>query len=180
MWSCQALIVAEHSLKPTALDLAVEAMNAAADRLARVGGDDPDGAYVATGECLWWFGVVRQQLWDRYQSVYNAVLDEHAKGFVDIRENARMRVFGLWHVRDRMAHEVDIITYVEPHDSITGDPRGYHTSWRWLHLPPPTKNDSFTDKKYEAYEAVLAGQDVHDTLVRALSLVREIHQRATA
>lgn len=155
-------------------------MIAVADRLPRIEGDDLAGAYAATGECLWWIEVVRQQLWDRHRIVYDAVLDEHAGGFDDVRENAKMRILGIWHARDRMAHEVEIDTYVKPYDSIAGDSRGYQTSWRWLYLPKPTKDDRVTLKKHEAYEAVLAGQDVHDTLVRALSLLRQIHARAGA
>lgn len=169
----------------TALDLAVEAMNAAADRVQRVEADDYAGAYAATGEALFWFGVVREELWKHHHAAYQDVLDEQSGGFDTVRENTRQRILGLWHVRDRITHEVDVIGYFHDGVPLEGDPRGYRTSWRWRLLLQPEsalnagKGRGFSPlDKYEAYVAVIVGQEVHDTFVRALSFLRAVHQRA--
>jgi hypothetical protein len=168
----------------TALDLAVHAMNAAADRVQRVEADDYAGAYAATGEALFWFGVVREELWHRHHETYQAVLEEQSGGFDSVLHNTRQRILGLLHVRDRITHEVDVITFFHDGVPIEGDPRGYRTSWRWRlllapeGLPKGAKGEFSSQAKFEAYNAVLVGQEVHDTFVRALSFLRMVHQRA--
>jgi len=168
----------------TPLDLAVDAMNAAADRVQQAEADDYARAYAATGEALFWFGVVRGELWTHHRRAYQAILDEQSGGIDYVLQNARQRILGLWHVRDRITHEVDVITYFHDGVPIEGDPRGYRTSWRWRLLPPPAgmsnsgKGENSPLAKYEAYKAVLVGQEVHDTFVRALSFLRMVHQRA--
>lgn len=151
------------------LDLAVAAMCQAADRVARVSATEAAGAFAAIGEVLWWVSVVDDNVKTLNQSLYQRHL-EYELG-------DRPLLLALRYARNRFTHQVDVLEYIQPDGVLHDDPRGYVTLWRWQSLQPEQ-----WDKKggrarrsregYEAYQRVLAGGDVHQSLVNALSVLR--------
>jgi hypothetical protein len=141
----------------------VQAMNTAADRMIDVHWHQPERAFSAIGETLWWACILDEALLRRCKASY-------AKARKD-EKDVRDLLAGLRYARNRFAHSSDIVDYVEV-SAITGSNwvGGYQASWRWKHLPsvlgPRGKGGQVE------YETALAGHDVKQSLIRALSFLR--------
>lgn len=137
------------------LDWSVEAMQRALERARSFGWNDPRGAFAVMAETVFWICVVHDQLRTRYSPAYKAAIAE------DRAANARL-LHGLRHVRDRITHAVDQVAYIEATPLSASD---FTAVWTWQPLPP--WDDTHNPDRYDDYQAVLAGQNVVDTLLQA-------------
>lgn len=161
------MTLAELEAEP--LEWAVKAMCEAADRLQRTPHSDTAAAFATIGETLWWIGVVDERLRARDRLAHEE--------FVRQALGDRLLLLGLRYGRNRFTHRLDVLRYVEPHGVFHHDPRGYITAWEWRSLPPEHWEDLGTRARtarrgHRAYQATLAGGDVHRSLVDALTPLR--------
>lgn len=147
----------------TSLHWLEAAMNAAADRMIDVERSQPELAFAAIGETLWWVCILDDALRGRFGRAYTALSREDPY--------TRDLLKALRHARNRFAHSFDVLEYVEPTEFTGGAwEGGYRILWRWASLPalPPGRGKSGE----EQYQAILAGTDVKQSLVRALTHLR--------
>lgn len=141
----------------------VNAMNRAADRMIHVHWHEPDRAFAVIGETLWWICVLDEMLRTKNQSAYE---DGRPKD-----ERASSLLLGMRYARNCIAHSVDVLEYIEPTAVLrTIWASQYQASWRWRQLPPVQEKRGRTGE--EEYERVVAGYDVKQTLVEALTFLR--------
>ena len=156
----------------SALDWSVEAMCQAADRVQRVPNGREREAFAAIGETLWWIGIVDENLRERKPEIYGS--------HVTFTLGERPLLMGLRYARNRFTHGVDVLHYVEPDGILHGDPRGYRSIWKWRSLPAEHRDyvvgnpGRSARKQYKAYQAAVAGTDVHQSFVNALSVLRGV------
>jgi hypothetical protein len=144
----------------------VDAMNAAADRAAKVGWNEPVMAFAATAETLWWIGVVHEQVRDNYPDVYEQVVSEESPSILTLLN-------GLRYARNRVTHAVDEVRYLEGRAL---GPDGFGAAWFWQSVPP--RVDGRQPDEHDDYEKIVAGKLVQSTLVRALRFLRTAAWRA--
>ncbi len=154
----------KESAQGLALAWAVDAMNAAADRLTLASPSDPDLAFSAVGETLWWVCTVDGALSNRLGRDYRARTRD------GIEDTYTPRLFaGLRYARNRFTHDVDVVDYVgmaDREDSVL--------AWRWKSLPPiGTKRGNHGESEYET---LLAGYPVRQVLVHACTFLRASSQ----
>ncbi len=139
------------------------AMNAAADRMIDVERSQPELAFAAIGETLWWVCILDDALRRRFSRRYTALSREDP--YTQDLLNA------LRHARNRFAHSLEIVEYVEPTDFTGGAwEGGYRVLWKWASLPELPKGRGKSGE--ELYEQILAGKDVKQSLVQALTHLR--------
>lgn len=139
------------------------AMNAAADRMIDVERSQPELAFAAIGETLWWVCILDDTLHRRFDRRY-AALSRDDPYTPDLLRALR-------HARNRLAHSFDVLEYVEPTDISGGAwEGGYRVLWKWASLPVLPQRRGKSGE--EQYQRVLAGTDVKQSLVRALTHLR--------
>lgn len=129
---------------------------------------EPHRAYAAIGETVWWLCILDDLLHKAAGRLYKKALadQEHA--------DQLMRAFR--HARNRFAHSVNILEYVQP-TALTGSNwvGGHQVAWKWQRLPPQPSGRR--GRGAAEYDEVLANQDVKQSLVRGLSFLRAIVQK---
>lgn len=141
----------------------VAAMNSAADRMRDVHWHDPGRAFATIGEVLWWVCVLDEALRKRHGDSYVSILEAD----VDVKP----LLAGMRHARNRFAHADEVVDFVEVSALIGSNwTGGYTAGWRWNVLPPVRAGPGA--RGGQEYADKLAGQDVWQSLVRALSFLR--------
>lgn len=143
----------------------VDAMNRAADRMIHVHWHQPDEAYSAIGETLWWLCILEDLLRQRHGRSYKKAL-AHEPPTGDLLTAMR-------YARNRFAHSADVLEFVEP-TALTGSQwvGGYQVAWKWRYLPPvPSARGTRGEIEYKK---TLANRDVKQSLVEALTFLRSV------
>lgn len=140
----------------------VDAMYRATERVRGTGWNDPIGAYAFVAETLFWVDIVDKQLRENCQSRYEAAL-------VDQPEDVARMMAGMLFVRNRITHEVDLITYLV---ATAKEPDCFAANLTWQPLPP--RPGEKHDELHCEYEAVIAGRDVVDTLLVVTVFLGEV------
>ncbi len=121
--------------------------------------------FAAFGEAVWWITVVNDSLKNQHADEYKATLKR-------MHVPADDTIAGFKSVRNRLAHEVDLVDFVRPHyvrDDIYGEVN--ITLWQWISVRPPTRKDKRDIRAHEAYERALAGQNVGHTFKDAIMVL---------
>jgi hypothetical protein len=148
-----------------ALDWSVQAMEDATTRVNQT--DDPQKAFVAIGEAVWWITIVNDTLRDeplyRTNISNNQVLAE--------------TLAGLRSVRNRIGHEVNLVDFVNL-EAVRQDQYGDGriAAWSWKSVLPPKTTRKAEQYNHRAYETQLAGRTVVEAFSRAelfLKLIRD-------
>ncbi len=148
-----------------ALDWSVQAMESATTRVNQT--DDPQKAFVAIGEAVWWITIVNDNLRD--EPMYPTSIGNDAV-LADT-------LAGLRSVRNRIGHEVNLVDFVNL-EAVRPDQYGDGriAAWSWKSVLPPKASWKAAQNDYRAYEAQLAGRTVVEAFSRAemfLKLIRD-------
>jgi hypothetical protein len=150
-----------NDLKGVPVDWIVTAMNTAADRMIDVHWHQPERAFAAIGETLWWACSLDESLSKSFGDRYR-----HARSKDSYIESL---ILGLRYARNRYSHAVRLADHVEV-TAVVGSNwiGGYEANWKWRDLPATdrSRRDSV------AYAERLAQQDVKQALINALSFLR--------
>jgi hypothetical protein len=144
------------------------AMNEAAGRLGDAYWHDPHVAYAAAGETLFWVCALDDVLKKRMdQSWY---LRARRENFVDDA------IKGMRHARNRFAHDLQVLEYVEVAE--VGGDGGYEqlTLWRWRQLPPA--DTEWARRGEVEYRYSLEGKEVNSTVQMVCNFLRGISRLA--
>lgn len=147
------------------LDWSVEAMYRALERFRSTGWDDPIGAYAAVAETLFWVDVVDEQLNLKHRPHYEMTLAEQPKDFAQMLK-------GLLFARNRITHEVDQVSYFL---AKADGPAGFAAKWTWQSLAPRPGDKQRS--LHRAYEAVIVGCDVTETLLAVTVFLGQVKSR---
>ena len=131
-----------------ALLWSIKAMDAATERVNRIPASDLPAGFAAIGESLWWITIVDDTLKRQYPTEYKQAFK---LTFPDPKDTLDC----LRSVRNRVGHEVDLVTLIEPVASRPDRGDGRITAWAWRSVSPPKRRD---DRFHRAYEGALAGQ----------------------
>ena len=123
-------------------------MDAATERVNRIPASDLPAGFAAIGESLWWITIVDDTLKRQYPTEYKQAFK---LTFPDPKDTLDC----LRSVRNRVGHEVDLVTFIEPVASRPDRGDGRITAWAWRSVSPPKRRD---DRFHRAYEGALAGQ----------------------
>jgi hypothetical protein len=159
-----------------ALVWSMKAMDEAINRVNRVATSDPAAGFAAIGESMWWITVVNDTLRRDYEVAY-----DQAPGMMS--PNPTDTLDGLRSVRNRVGHDVDLVTFIEPVASRTDPGDGRITAWAWRSLPPPVEGaggrnrphqQQRAEQLHQAYERALAGQNVWQSFNVAAGLFGQV------
>jgi len=131
------------------------------------------------GEAVWWVTIVDATLVRYYPDDYDTAL----AGLPAARRRATETTLGgLRFVRNRMGYYADHADFIQPCDDAQGGREAPITEWTWRSLPEPAvdtlppRGQEWELSRYQAYQDVLAGQqvgvtfgrtsDFHDLVVR--------------
>lgn len=137
------------------LNWCVNAMQRALERVRIIGWNDVIGQYAAVAETLFWIDIVEAQLRERYPHHYNAALDDQSSKVQPLLK-------GLLWARNRITHEVDEVQYLLA-TATSAD--SFAAAWTWQSIPPRPAGRYRDPDGHAAYESVLVGKDVVDTLL---------------
>jgi len=133
-----------------ALLWSIKAMDDATERVNRIPASDLAAGFAAIGESVWWITIVDDTLRRTYRAEYKQAFK---LTFPDPKDTLE----GLRSVRNRVGHEVDLVSFIEPVASRSDRGDGRITAWAWRSVSPPKRRD---DRLHEAYERALAGQNI--------------------
>lgn len=140
----------------------MKAMDDAMNRVNRVAASDLAAGFAAIGESVWWITTGNDTLRRDYKVEYGQAPELMSPDPTDMLD-------GLRSVRNRVGHDVDLVTFIEPTASRADLGDGRITAWAWRSVPPPTKGgggrnrarqQQRAEELHEAYERALAGQNV--------------------
>jgi hypothetical protein len=158
-------VASHHQLQTTALDWSVQAMCTATDRVNKIQAANLDEAFAAIGEAVWWITVVDDNVRARYGKAYS-----RAAQATSPRPGDTMR--GLRSARNRITHEVEIVSFIEAIGSRPDPSDGRISGWSWCSTPPPTRRTASDIAGHRAYEAALAGKNIVYTFGLATGFLR--------
>ena len=153
------------------LSWSVDAMVDAIDRVNKVEAGEPDKAFAAIGEAVWWTTVVNDTLHQRHEAAYELAMSLTTPPIEDA-------ITGLRSVRHRIGHEVDFFDLVEPAASRPDPGDGRVTAWCWKHIRPPTRRRQVDIQQHHAYEDALAGRNVVEGFTAASLFLRTANENA--
>lgn len=90
---------------------------------------------------------------------------------------------GLRSVRNRVGHDVDLVTFIEPVASRADRGDGRVTAWAWRSVPPPPRRgggrsrpgqQQRAEQLHKAYERALAGQNIWQSITVAAGLISQV------
>jgi hypothetical protein len=145
-----------------ALVWSLEAMDAAMNRVNSVPASDLAAGFAAMGESLWWITVIADALHRDFPAEYDQALGLMSPNPADTLD-------GLRSVRNRVAHDVDLASFLVPVASRPDPGNGRITAWAWQAVASPevggggranARQQGRADRLHEAYERVLVGQNV--------------------
>jgi hypothetical protein len=111
---------------------------------------------------VWWITTVNDTLRRNYKVEY-----DQAPGLMSPSPTDTLD--GLRSVRNRVGHDVDLVTFIEPVASRADPGDGRITAWAWRSVPPPVqggggrnrpREQQRAEQLHEAYERALPGQNV--------------------
>ena len=140
----------------------IKAMDDAMNRVNTVAASDLAAGFAAIGESVWWITVVNDTLRRDYKVEY-----DQAPGLMS--PDPTDTLDGLRSVRNRVGHDVDLVTFIHPVASRADPGDGRITAWAWQSVSPPVqgaggrnsaRQQQRAEQLHEAYERALAGQNV--------------------
>jgi hypothetical protein len=145
-----------------ALVWSIKAMDDAMNRANRVAASDLPAGFAAIGESVWWITTINDTLRRDYGAEYDQAPGLMVPDPTDTLD-------GLRSVRNRVGHDVDLATFIEPIASRPDPGDGRVTAWAWRSVPPPAKEgggrnrprqQQRAEQLHEAYERALTGQNI--------------------
>jgi hypothetical protein len=136
---------------------------------------DRAGALAAIREAVWAVTIVDATLVRHYPDVYDAVLAAQPPAQRELTEEA---LAGLRFVRNQIAQQVDLATFVEPDLPEPGAGTGSVTGWTWTWVPKPelaslpSRSQAWEMTRYRAYQAQLAGHTVGEAFERVAAFLK--------
>jgi hypothetical protein len=144
-----------------ALTWSARAMQDATERVNKISGFEPDRAFAAIGEALWWTTIVDDELQRHHVDGYNAATKSFKGGNPPYPADI---LLGLRSVRNRLGHEVEPYDIIRPISERVDPGDGRITAWQWQHIPPPSADGrtrgqrDYDLRAHDAYErAVVDG-----------------------
>src|SRR5437899_9227257 len=128
-------------------------MRDAIDRINKVAASEPQRAFAAIGEAVWWITIVNDTRRKRNGPSYALALNSCTPPIED-------PLAGLKSVRNRIGHEVDLVDFIDPVASRPDPGDGRVTAWAWKSTPPPTRKGKRELDSHRSYEAALAGKNI--------------------
>jgi hypothetical protein len=138
------------------------AATAAADRLIAVSWNDPQLAFAAAGETLWWIRTLDQCLERKMGMQYVATRSS---------ENVvAAQLLGLKFARDRITHAFDVLEPVEPGGQLAAQDYGTPGYWKWRDIGLSKRSGN--QRGEPEYRKYLMGRYVQSTLTHVLTFLR--------
>lgn len=153
----------------SALEWSVTAMREVTERLPETSAEDPQKAFAAIGEAVWWVTIVDATMIRHHQDTYEAVLAAQTAGE---RRRIEGTLGGLRFVRNRMGSEDGQVDFVESAVSRVGQCRRV-ADWTWRSMPEPAlgslprRGREWEKTRHQAYQDHLAGRTMAEVFGRA-------------
>lgn len=154
-----------------ALGWSVNAMESAIDHINKIAATEPQEAFAAIGNAVWWITIVGDTLRHRHGPAYELALKSCTPPVQDT-------LLALKSVRNRIGHEVDLVDFITAVASRSDPGDGRITAWAWSFVPPPTRQHRMDMDGHHAYEAALAGRSIIEGLRNAASVLTMAHTNA--
>jgi hypothetical protein len=177
--ACRAAWNREHTgdLKAgtSALRWSITAMNDTTQRLSQVTAWDRPRAFAVIGEAVWWVTIVDATLVRHHLDAYDRVIAGQAPAD---RQLTQETLAGLRFVRNRIGDEADLAEFVNPGGTGPDRGNGHITGWTWKPVPKPEltsvarRRRSWEMRRYQAYQAQLAGHTIGETFTRAAAFLQ--------
>ncbi len=158
-----------------ALHWSMQAALAATDRVNRISSLDLPKAFAAIGEAVWWITIVNDSLKHSHK-------DDYATAVGLTTPSPSETLDGMRSVRNRIGHEVDLMDFVYPAATRESSPNGRITAWAWRSVAAPNRGQRAEKqhtrdlKLHNAYEAVLAGQNVIQAFTSATGFFEQFNR----
>jgi len=175
---CRAAWNREHMGDPrtdaSALLWSITAMSETTARLAQTATWDRARAYAAVGEAVWWVTLVDATLVRHHPDPYDNVMASQSPAR---REQIEATLAGLRFVRNRIAGEADLATFIQAAAPGRDPDNGHVTAWTWKPVPPPAlaslppRAQAWEQARYRAYHAQLAGHTLGEVFRRAATFL---------
>ena len=159
----------------SALVWCITAMNDTTERLYQVTAWQPDRAFAAVAEAVWWVTMVDATLVRHHLDAYDGVISGQTPAERQLTEET---LAGLRFVRNRIGDEADLAEFVEPAETSPAPCNGHITGWRWKPVPKPKltslapRGQAWEITRYQAYQAQLAGHTIGETFTRAATFLK--------
>lgn len=184
--ACRVAWNREHTEYPgveaSALDWSITAMRDAVERLATEQPPDQAHGFEMISDLVWQVTLVDATLVRYHYRAYEAALT--AQGPVG-RQAAAGTLAGLRFVRNRMGYHEDPAEFIQPGHGRPGSDHGVAV-WKWIPLPEPAlaslppRGQAWEIRRYQAYQAHLAGRTIGETFGRAAALLERASANPTA
>ena len=158
----------------SALLWSITAMSETTARLAQTATWDRARAYAAVGEAVWWVTLVDATLVRHHPDPYDNVMAGQSPAQ---REQIEATLAGLRFVRNRIAGEADLATFIRAAAPGRDPDNGHVTGWTWKPVPPPAlaslppRAQAWEQARYQAYHAQLAGHTLGEVFRRAATFL---------
>jgi hypothetical protein len=136
------------------------ALDAAARRLHEEAWHNVARAFAALGETVWWACLVDDILWEEGGGRYEQIR---------AREGVDGSLMALRHIRNRFAHDNEVIGYLQPGPG----PEEYGSSGEWVWQPLPAATLGRAHGGEPEYRQLLEGRPVEATLDPVLRFLRK-------
>lgn len=184
--ACRVAWNREHTGYPgagaSALEWSITAMRDAVERLAAEQAPQDAHGFEMISDVVWRVTLVDATLVRYHHRAYEAAL--RAQG-PDGRQAVAGTLAGLRFVRNRMGYHGDPAEFIQPERNRPGSDRGV-AAWRWRSLPEPAlaslppRGQAWEMRRYQAYQAHLAGRGIGETFTRAAGFLTLASANPTA
>ncbi len=160
----------------SALQWSITAMNDTTHRLAQVTAWNPERAFAAIGEAVWWVTIVDATLVRHHLDAYDRVMAGQAPADRQLTEET---LAGLRFVRNQIGDEADLAEFIAPNETGPDPGNGHITGWTWNPVPKPKltalapRGQAWEMTRYQAYQAQLAGRTIGETFTRAATFLKQ-------
>jgi hypothetical protein len=184
--ACRVAWNREHTGDPgaeaSALEWSITAMRDAVKRLATEQAPHDAYGFEMISDVVWRVTLVDATLVRYHHRAYEAAL--RAQG-PDGRQAVAATLAGLRFVRNRMGYHSDPAEFIQPKHNHPGSDRRV-AAWRWRSLPEPAlallppRGQAWEMRRYQAYQAQLAGRTIGETFSRAAGFLKQASAKPTA